>query len=344
MALKNNISYWEHSCNNPEPILDPFYFSIETIITNKELIKSVNTLRNYLSIYCTILDEDLPSEEKETILGFLLKKIDYLLSSVPNIQHTEFVAFWKTLGMSYSLFLRKLPKLFGEESKRNFLREAIKYYCKERKRLYDKEGCSNVVVQALYDDRTSKRQSNSGVKKLEDIIIGSFKSSIQKVWKIAHLKSFQFAYYIVDENQDAKNSVDLCNIIRKELNIAYKFGDTHHNKVPDVVLKVNDEIFIIEAKHIKEEGGGQDKQILELIDFIEYQENNENIHYVSFLDGLYFNLFIKLEKGERLNAISNNTKLLTQYEKIKTILKNYKNNFFVNTAGFKKLINDVKEI
>jgi len=343
MVLKDNFFYWEYSCNNPEPILDPFYFSIETIITDEEFIKSVNTLRAYLSIYCTILQEDLPSREKEIILDIYLTKIEDLLDSIPNIQHTEFIAFWKTLDMSYSIFSKYLPRLFGEKSKKDFLREVIKYYCKERKKLYDKEGYSNIVVQALYDDRTSKRQSSAGVKKLEYIVKESF-PEIKEVFKIVDLKSLQFAYYIVDKNQDARDSKQLCDIMRKELNILYKFGATHNNKVPDIILKINSDIFIIEAKHIKEGGGGQDKQILELIDFIRYEEDNKNIHYVSFLDGLYFNLFVKLKREEKLNEIikSNATKLLEQYNAIKSALNTCKNNFFVNTFGIKLLINDAK--
>ncbi|MBU2264966.1 hypothetical protein KJ784_02140, partial [Patescibacteria group bacterium] len=78
----------------------------------------------------------------------------------------------------------------------------------------------------------------------------------------------------------------------------------------------------------------QDKQINEVISFISYSENNHRIHYISFLDGIYFNLFANkkyLNKGKILNQITN----------IKQSLERNKQNFFVNTAGFKKLLKEL---
>jgi len=76
-------------------------------------------------------------------------------------------------------------------------------------------------------------------------------------------------------------------------------------------------------------GGGQDKQNVEYIDLIKEKPPRNNYHFVSFLDGLYFNkLFINHKKD---------TKLSNQEKDIWLALKKNKNNYFINTAGFKKL-------
>ena len=102
----------------------------------------------------------------------------------------------------------------------------------------------------------------------------------------------------------------------------------HQDKEPDIVLKINDKSFIIEAKHIKESGGAQDKQIVELIEFIRYSEELENVHYVSFMDGIYFNNFSWAKKGDE-------TKVNKQKRQLKSTL-------FVNTSGLLSLFEDLK--
>ncbi|MEJ5173416.1 MAG: hypothetical protein WHT47_06845 [Hydrogenothermaceae bacterium] len=122
----------------------------------------------------------------------------------------------------------------------------------------------------------------------------------------------------------------------KRFNIKYQFGIDHQGKLPDFVLKIDDHFFILEAKHIKECGGAQDKQIVELIEFIKYSEN-PNIHYISFMDGIYFNNFISTSR-------KNSSKVNTQKEDIEKYLKNNPHNFFVNTAGLKAIFEDIKNI
>jgi len=100
------------------------------------------------------------------------------------------------------------------------------------------------------------------------------------------------------------------------------------------IIKNGENIFIIEHKHMKEGGGGQDKQINEVIFFISFSENNSKIHYISFLDGIYFNLFANkkyLKKGKIVNQLKN----------IRQNLKRNKQNYFVNTNGFNKLLKEL---
>ncbi len=75
---------------------------------------------------------------------------------------------------------------------------------------------------------------------------------------------------------------------------------------------MNGKIFLCEAKHLNTSGGGQDKQIAELIEVISLKEQNKNISYVAFLDGGYSNVLL------RIGDIGD--KLTTQRKKIKKYL------------------------
>ncbi|MEM3333722.1 MAG: hypothetical protein QW745_05905 [Thermoplasmata archaeon] len=55
------------------------------------------------------------------------------------------------------------------------------------------------------------------------------------------------AYFLPD-----KGDRDLFREFCKNYNIKYDFGENHQGKEPNIVLKINNIFFIIEAKHIKE--------------------------------------------------------------------------------------------
>jgi len=94
----------------------------------------------------------------------------------------------------------------------------------------------------------------------------------------------------------------------------------------DLIIKFENRIYICEAKHLNTGGGGQDKQISELIEIVSLKEKNKNISYISFLDGVYSNIIIGGADG--------GGKLIKQRQEIKKYLKKNLSNFWVNTAGF----------
>ena len=89
-----------------------------------------------------------------------------------------------------------------------------------------------------------------------------------------------------------------------------------------------------EAKHLNTSGYGQDKQISELIELLNIKENNENIFFISFLDGKYSNKI--------LNDSFLGPKLSTKRNQIKEFLRNNPNNFWLNTQGFKELFKEIR--
>ena len=105
------------------------------------------------------------------------------------------------------------------------------------------------------------------------------------------------------------------------------------NKTLDLIIKAKNKILLCEAKHLNTSGGGQDKQISELIEILRLNEKN-NISYISFLDGKYSNILLGNNSG--------GDKITTQRKEINKFLKNNPNNYWVNTAGFESLISDLK--
>jgi len=313
--LKQNLDYWEISLKNPEPIIDEYYTFNKLIVQNQNLIQKVERLRELITTYCVLLEID------KQALGKILDEI-YMIALHKNIQYTEFIAFWKTLDLSYSSFGR-LP----EQERKLMLHKILEEYCEKRKKLYDELGYSNIVVQALYDSGVSRKKGKAGTQKITNLILQKLKSS-QIFRTIDELRNQILGYFLPDQNKV------LFDKFIANYNIEYRFSQTYQGKLPDVVLKVMDHFFIIEAKHINETGGSQDKQIAELIRFINQREPSKNIHYVAFLDGLYFNYFVNPPQE---------SKVYQQKEAIENCLKRNQNNFFVNTEGFVNLLKDLSE-
>jgi phosphoribosyl-ATP pyrophosphohydrolase len=317
MELKGNLEYWKISLKNPEPIVDEYYISDEIIVDDKKLIKRIERLRDLITTYCVLL------KKGENLAEKILDEIYEIISDTDKIQYTEFVAFWKTLDLSFSVF-NKL------QNQKIVLAKLLKEYCSRRKKLYDRLGYSNITVQALYDIGASRKKGTSGVIKIIGLAKEKFNlKKLSHFRKIEDVKIQKLGYFLPDSG-DQKLFRDFC----KDFNIRYKFGDEHQGKLPDVVLKVGNHFLIIEAKHIKESGGAQDKQIDEIIKFIKYSENSKSIHYLSFLDGIYFNNFISPPKS---------SKVYRQKQEIEEHLKNNPNNFFLNTAGIICLFQDLKK-
>jgi len=264
-------------------------------------------------------------EKDKEATGKILDEIYEIITSIDKIQYTEFVAFWKALDMSFSVF-KKLP------NQKVILAELLEKYCSQRRKLYDKLGYSNITVQALYDSGASRKKGTAGIIKVLDLV-----SKILNLKEDEHLKTIKEVethsrgYFLPD-----KGDKKLFKLFCEKFNIVYQFGKDHQGKEPDIVLKIDDHFFIIEAKHIKESGGAQDKQIVETIEFIKYSENSNFIHYLSFMDGVYFNNFI-------WTPPENSTKVNRQKEDIEKYLKDNPSNFFVNTAGLKEIFKDLSK-
>lgn len=315
VELRDNFYYWNKSLKYKENIFDDSYFINQIIVNDEELISRVEKLRELIVTYCVLKEQG----DTEAVLQKIFNDILNLIESTEQIQYTEFVAFFKD---------------YSNEEKKDILKSILELYCENRRKIYDRLGYTNTTVQALYDAGASRKKGKLGIKKIETLLENILNISNTEYLKVENLKDFEgkkICYLLPDSNKSDKEIFD--DFIKRK-HLDYRFGIEHQNKYPDIVIKICEHYFIIEAKHIKESGGAQDKQIVEIIEFIKYSENVDNIHYVSFLDGIYFNKFISLKDKDNKN------KVLSQIQDIENALKYNKNNFFVNTYGLKLLIED----
>src|SRR3989338_1197089 len=159
-----------------------------------------------------------------------------------------------------------------------------------------------------------------------DNIIDETKNEINLLKKITERYFAKTDYCVVKFSK----KFSLKNV-RKNLDI--KIKTKKQTKTLDLIIKIKNKILLCEAKHLNTSGGGQDKQISELIEIIGLNEKN-GISYISFLDGNYSNIL--------LGNSGHGDKITTQRKEINKFLKNNPGNYWVNTAGFEKLISDLK--
>ncbi len=99
-----------------------------------------------------------------------------------------------------------------------------------------------------------------------------------------------------------------------------------------MLFKVNNDFYVLEHKLTNGCGGSQNAEINEIIQFINYTEENKDWHYVSCLQGNFF---------KKLNENNKEPKSANQYKNVINNLNQNPNNFFINGKGFEKLIHDL---
>jgi len=311
MTLKENIYYWDLSLKNEEPIEDEHYIFDEVIINEPNFIKKVKRLREIIIKYCSSINP----EEKEK----LFDDVYTIITETENIQHHEFIAFWKVLGTTYSAF-----ESFTQDTKRKRLRELLNKYCDKRMKLYDTMNYSNITIQALYDKGASRRTGTASNKKIIEILDSNFEN-IYEAKSLDEFENNDISYFRLD-TKTGKGVLD--DFIEK-----HKIGKSMSEKSFNIAIKIVNQTFLIKSKHMKETGGTQNSKTIELINFIEFSEESGNIHYVTFIDGMFFNRF-----GNKLIA----GKAKSQKNLIEKTLNKNKNNFFVNTKGLELIFKDLK--
>ena len=177
-------------------------------------------------------------------------------------------------------------------------------------------------VQAILDSNSSRKKGKSGENKLIHILR---EQGFKEIFNWEYFFKIDYCVVKFSKKFNLKN-------VRKNLGI--KIKTKKQNKTLDLIIKAKDKILLCEAKHLNTSGGAQDKQISELIEILGLSEKN-NISYVSFLDGKYSNILLSNNSG--------GDKITTQRKEINKLLKRNPNNYWVNTAGFVKLISDLSK-
>mgnify|MGYP000355140994 CR=1 FL=1 len=312
-----------NECKNNKEYVDKYYEkSVKPIITdspdnrNKLMEANIALLEN-ISTFKVAL-ESKNEEMQKTALQNIVEALE-----VQGINCSEFASYWAVKDMSYSAFNSKQSV---QNFKIEFIKDILPKYIKDRHSLYQKHGYTFSSLQVVKDSKAHKGTGAQASRKIQDIV-ESYGFSKFTSGDIQLFDTSDKVFIFPD-----KGDGNLFNRIIEEYGIQFQWSKNRQNKQTDCLFKVADKLFIMEHKHMKESGGGQDKQMKELIDFIAYDD--ENVNYISFLDGVYFNLLVEE------SIVSG--KVYEQRMSILENLRSHKSNYFVNTHGFKALLESLR--
>ena len=322
----NNLAYFRYSQLNNDDILD-FSNPEGNLVISKSSVKSETSLMtaNHRLIDLITIYKNLTSSKpvsKESV-NRVVDEIIYIIENTKLINYSPFCIYFQVFGYSYSAYMDEKDSMQLEE-KRKLLKKILDLYIKNRHGLYMHHGYSDLVLQVNADLASSRRKGKAGIERMEAILLprGFIRAS-----SIIELRGLRYCYLLPD-----KGDTKLFDSFLKKNGIKFEFRKSRDNKNPDMLLKINNDYFIIEHKLTNGGGGSQNAEINEIIQFINYDESLGNWHYLSCLQGNYF---------RKINKSSREPKATGQYLNIFNNLRNHQNNFFVNGKGFEKLITDL---
>lgn len=312
-ALPNNVELLEECIHDhPEPIADPAYAKDFQIITadpkkNNSLMTANRELLDCITAYGKVMKlQEMAAADK--IITEMMRLLE-----TPGMNNSEFTSFWECRDVSFSLYQKGL----SAKEKRKFLHDVSAVYLSDRHAMYQAHGYTATSLQVKADSFAHKRTGEQGGAKMRDIF-HSLKLSL--VGNLGEDDGFLFT---------DKKGKSAFQAWVKGAKVGFLWSQNHKGKMPDAGIQIGKLFFVVEHKHMKETGGGQDKQIVEISEFVAQQEMVPHVHYVAFLDGILFNqLFSPLATS----------KLAVQKNAIYAALRANPSNYFVNTWGFKQLM------
>lgn len=318
-----NVGLFEYSGKHPVPLIDPYYNKDKVIIPpNKELtnelIQANTKLIELITVFNYLEEEGRAFEDVEVIK--IIEKVQNILDNVVGINFSAFSQFFMVYNSAYNSY-----REYSEAKKKHFIYEMLRRYCKERHSMYSSHGYTNAILQVMCDNYSHKRNSKTTIDKIIDVIEPMGFTHLS-AWNLCY--SDQNFYFLPD-----KGDTDMYLQMVSELSLENRALSQAQDKLPDFVLKCNGEYYIGEAKMMKGSGGGQDKQLVEIINFIRYQEKNKKVHYIVYFDGEYANMLLCSKRRS--------PKIERQYQDIVKCLIANPRNLFVNPDGFLALMKDL---
>jgi len=318
--MKNNLRLFEACLKHRESVLDDYYCHAEPMIISAAgsrkftaVMKVAAEVRERLTAIRVAI-RDAPNSN----IGYHLQEIAKSLSN-PNANYIEFTSFFPVVDFTFSMY-----RDLGEAEKIEFLDAAVRRFIEQRHSAYEFHGYTANTIQVRKDFERHKTRGSHGAIKIEAMLK---ESGYRKVVEISKLSK---GTYLLPTSGVAYR--ETIQALRDSHGLIFTWAADHQDKIPDLILRNHaGELCIGEFKHIKEGGGGQDKQLAELISLI--QQSEDRVSYLAFLDGLYFNRLADVDdrRGERPS------KMHRQIDAIKHALKANPRNFFVNTYGINTL-------
>ena len=300
--IQDNLHYFKISKNKQEKLLDDFYVFDEKHPNINKYIKNTKEIKNILITIRTLQNK----KEKSVVIDKYFLELSKIIGKYSNCSE-------------FACFINACDNIINEtKNEINLLKKITERYF--AKRILN-EITPEEWVQAILDTNSSRKKGKCGENKLISILE---KQGFKEVFDWNDFSKTNYCMIKFSKKFSLKN-------VRKNLDV--KIKTKKQNKTLDLIIKVKNKILFCEAKHLNTSGGGQDKQISELIEILNLNEKN-GISYISFLDGKYSNILL----GENKYG----DKITTQRKEIKKFLNNNPSNYWVNTAGFKSLISDLK--
>lgn len=316
--MQSNLYYLEVSRSCPEPLSDTYYAK------GKVVIPQTCGEDNALTVACVKLNELITafhvlfSMQKDT--SVLVAQIINILNTTPHINYHPFVQFFMVHNQTFSLF-----KSYSAVQQRQVVFEMLVRYDAERYALYQNHGYTHMILQVMSDNYSHKRNSKTTIEKIVSMLLPYKLQRIKKNATDEELLSREDYYFLPDKGDN--NSFErLVNLLQ----IRMPFREQEHNKFPDIVFKHDGHYYVCELKTMKEDGGGQNKTMVEASSFISSEEDG-NIHYMTFLDANYANKIF----------CDNSPKVQSQRMSIENALKACPKNYFLNTAGMEEFLKDL---
>jgi len=303
--MKNNQHYFKISQQNPESHLDESYFLLEK---HPELTNYILGVREIKEILITIKKLRERKEKSQIVEKYFLMLFSTFNQRFANC--SELGCFVNACDTTRDLIQKDY----------NSFRKITVFFL-EKRDVNDEVPVN--WIQAILDSNSSRRKGELGERKLIKIL-EKLKFKEVKNWTALREQKKCVARF--------SNEIFSSENVKKELKLAMPLKKQGKNL--DLIIKFNKKIFLLEAKHSNVGGGGQNKQISELIEILSVKKEKSNIGYISFLDGTYSNIL--------LGEISNRAKRkLIQRKEIEEYLGKNTKNYWLNTAGFKALFFDL---
>lgn len=303
----NNIKLLQYCIRHPEKFLDYNYMFIKKDRHLNSYRKRTTEIKELLITIKNIKNKQKSQATLDQIFIDLQKKLKKYAN------YSEFGSFINACDSNMNENINDIDLL-----------KKITYLYLEKRKFSDITPIE--WIQAIIDKGSSRKKGQAGTNKLIKILE---RKGFLKVKKIQEFVNKKKAVAKLSSRGEFSNKN-----VKKNFKIS--IGRKTQGKSLDLIIKNNRDIFLLEAKHLNTSGGGQNKQVLELIDIIKNRPPQSNYHFVSYLDGLHSNTI--LAAGNSIKDQKEKNKIQKQYKDIIKALSQIKNNYWVNTVGFIKLI------
>ncbi|HHT38183.1 MAG TPA: hypothetical protein GXZ95_02070 [Mollicutes bacterium] len=308
MNIKTNLEYFKMSIENKES-LDVRYMSLELHESLDEMVETTKEIKELLITIKRLKLNNMPTSQ------FYEQLRPLILSDLGS--KNEFNGFINACDSAIST-IKANPETFEQ---------IVNLYLENRD---ISDHTPREWIQAFIDKGSQRSLGVIGEK---------------KVIEIAEEHGFVFAPTSEMFFNHKYAVTNYTSGIKKQIDSNLNFGS--QNKNLDIIFKINDNYVFLEAKHIKESGGAQDKQIKELIGLMNL-DLPPNIFVISFMDGVYSNHLLDISEDNINNPDTiirggNVTKIRRQRYEIINSLKTFNNVYWVNTYGLQELISDMIE-